>query len=362
MNTILRTILGGIAFAGAAIAYAQTLPPDLPSVPKQYPWDQRPRKCFMPGDAAKFDPQCRLSNWPDYATSKGRVDRLFIEPDFDLVERAEKELGFSKEKFASGEYYFDAWYLSLQVMFRHQAQLGGKNVKEWAARKGADGYVKLAEALVHYGEAWEARGRGFANTVAPEAWKLYYTKLVQANQALDSASASLKQTGPWHALKLEIAFQNPDQEKERLALLEAAIVAWPDYTKIYQVPMRFAHPRWGGSFELMDGIARFSMEKTKAQRGAAYYALLYELAVRGESRFTLQDTKVDWSLMKQGFRDLETGGAAPQYIWRNFARLACQMRDREEAQRLYVLFDKHKNPSQASEPTDSCRVFAMSKE
>jgi hypothetical protein len=359
MSMIPRTLLAGCALAGALAAHAQAPQPGAPDALKQYPWDHRPRKCFMGGDA-NFDPQCKASNWPDYAMAKSRVDRLFIEPDFDLVERAETELGFSGEKFGTGEYYFDAWYLSLQGMFRHQVELGRKNVKAWAAKKGTDGYARLAEALVHYGEAWSARGRGYANTVSPEAWKLYYEKLAQANQALDSASAKLKQTGPWHALKLEIAFQDPDQEKARLALLKTASTAWPDYTRIYQVPMRFAHPLWGGSFELMDGIARFAVDRTKAQHGAAFYPTLYELVTRGESRHTLRDTKADWNLMKQGMRDRESRGAAPPWLWRNFARLACQMRDREEARRLYGLYDQARSPSQPAEAADSCRAFAMS--
>lgn len=360
MGTVARDLLVAAALAFATAVMAQPTPPDLADVPKQYPWDHRPRKCFLPGDGPSFDPQCRFSNWPDYATAKGRVDRLFADPDYDLIERAEKELGFSKETFATGEYHFDAWYLSLQANFRHQPHTAGAKVREWASRKGQGGYVRMAEALTLYGEAWQARGSGFSNTVSPEAWKLYHAKLMAADKVLEAASPELRQTGPWHALKLEIAFQHPEQEERRLPLLKAASAAWPEYDKIYLVPMRFAHPRWGGSFEVMDAVARFAMEQTGSRKGAAFYSLLYEQATRGERRYTLRDMNADWNLLKQGFRDVEARGAAQPWIWRNFARLACQIRDKEESRRLYELYDKHRNSAQAAESSDSCRAFAMS--
>lgn len=66
---------------------------------------------------------------------------------------------------------------------------------------------------------------------------------------------------------------------------------------------------------------------------------------------------MDWNLMKQGFRDMESQ-KAPIGIWKNFAALACQMRDQKEALRLYQLHDRTSPGSR--ETSDSCRNFAMS--
>jgi len=121
--------------------------------------------------------------------------------------------------------------------------------------------------------------------------------------------------------------------------------------------MQFAHPKWGGSFEVMDGIARFAAEKTRERLGVAMYAVLYERLFRGDSAYTLRDANVDWTMMKQGFRDVESHGIGQPWIWKNFAGLACQIRDRDEARRLYGVYDRIRN-SDVPEAADSCRLFA----
>ena len=358
MQGALRIILVAGALAGALQSHALAQQPGPVALPKKFPWDMRPNKCFLP-EVAAIEMCAAKPDWPDFAETKRRVDNLFIEPDFDLFQRAESELGFSRQQFLSGEYYFEAWSMSLQNVFVHQPVRGAQIARDWAKSKGSDGYAKLAEAMVHYGEAWLARGGGFANTVTPEGWDLYREKLDQALRDLDSASPRLKQTGPWHVLKLQIAFQNPKLASMRLELLKSASDAWPDYLGIYTTAMNFTHPRWGGSFELVDGIARFAAEKTKAERGAAMYSIVYERLFRGDGEYTLRDSKAGWDLMKRGFRDLEKKGGAQVWIWKNFAKLACDMRDRDEARRLYGVYDRLMDPASA-EPPDACRRFAMS--
>ena len=229
---------------------------------KKYPWDQRLPRCFegtpehvrMMMSVADF---CQYRGWVDYAETKSRVDMLMLREDFDLVERAENELGYSSERFNSGQYFFDAWYLSLDSMSKF-GDHGAARASNWAKAKGSDGYARLAEALARYGEAWQARGGGYSNTVTPEGWELYRRKLDEADVALEAASPKVKQMGPWHAMKLRLAFENPKLRPSRLELLRAASKAWPDYMAIYLVPMNYAHPRWGGSFEQMDAVARFA--------------------------------------------------------------------------------------------------------
>jgi hypothetical protein len=364
MKSAIHMFFAGWIFACAIQMHVYAQPGTATVQPRKYPWDMRPNKCFANPDAKKIAPQqcADKPDWPDFPTTWERVGMLFDRLDYDNIEQAEKELGFSDNRFETGEYYFHVWLGSMRQTFQVNPGIGAGIVKDWAARKGTEGFVTLADALVRYGEAWAARGSGYSSTVSPEAWAIYHRKLSEANQALDSASARLKKTGPWHAVKLEIAFQIPKQQRERLELLKVAIAAWPDYPPIYGIPMRFAHPQWGGSFELLDAIARFAVEQTKANQGAGLYPILYDTVLRGDPSNTLKDTKADWELMKQGFRDIDEKRGGRSWMWKNFAGMACQMRDRDEARRLYVLYDRLKKPSNEPEETDACRVFAMSKD
>jgi opacity protein-like surface antigen len=328
-------------------------------VPKRFRWDNRPLKCFAP-EASQAGPMCAESaNWPDWATTVSRVQNLFTEPDFDLVARAERELGFSDERFAGGEYYFDAWHWALHVMFREQPARYAETLEQWRTATGGVGYVVLAEALLREGEGWRARGGGFANTVPPEAWKIYERKLIEADSIIDSAPVALKKTGSWHALKLSIARQLGEERGVKGPVFQAAVAAWPYYRRLYRTAIGFSFPRWGGSFDEIELVVRYAYDKTKATDGAAWYATLYTDAFINDGEYTLRDSKVDWTLMKKGFRDaLSKEKAGDGLVW-GFARMACQMRDREETRRLYGLIDQlpeSKRPRNTA--ADPCRTFA----
>jgi hypothetical protein len=347
------------ATLACSLAYAQTPP----GAPKRFPWDQRPGKCFAPGgeEEAAASPMCRANDWPDYAVTKSRIDRLLADPDFDLLERAEREVGFSRERFATGEYLFDAWFLSLDQFFRYAGERGRNTAREWAAARGNDSYAPLAQAIATHAEGWNARGSGYGNTVSPEAWQIYRKKLEEADALLESSSPRLRQMGPWHMEKLRLAFESQQAKPAPITLLKTAAHAWPEYLPLYTVAMNYVSPKWGGSFEQVDAIARFALEQTRQSHGAAMYALAYErhLRLNPDSSHTLGDTAVDWELMKQAFRDVEARAKAPAWTARNFAGFACQMRDRDEARRLYALYDRQ-NPGAATETNDPCRSFATS--
>jgi hypothetical protein len=338
-----------VAAAACSLAQAQTSP-------KKYPWDQRPNKCFMPG--AEPTAECKVSDWPTFPQTRRHVDRLLGEPDWDLVARAEHEVGFSRERFATGEYRFEAWFLSLDSFFRAWGERGKALASDWVKARGNEGYAPLAMSMALRDEGWRARGSGYANTVTPEAWKIFHAKLDEADASLERASPSLREMAPWYQQKLRLAFERHGAHNPPIALLKQGTESWPDYLPLYTASMSYLTPKWGGSFEQMDAVPRFAMERTRARGKAAMYALVYErhLRVNPDSTYTLRDTRVDWALMKQGFRELE--GDAP-WMLNAFAGLACQMRDRDEARRLFQLYDERTSGS-ATTSADPCRTFAMS--
>jgi hypothetical protein len=354
------TILVFLSLAASGVGdkvHAQAAGPA--SASKQYPWDVRPKKCFMPGAMEMAPSLCAARDWTSYAETTGRVQRLLIDADFDLVERAENELGFSRNQFPSGQYYFDAWYLALEGIFLTPWEESYRRASAWAKAKREGGYVKLAEVLLRYGEAWKARGSGYSNTVTPEGSDIYLRKIREADRVLDSASDKLKRMGPWHLLKLRIAYQLPELESERAKLLEAASNAWPDYSSIYSTAMLFSLPKWGGTYEQVDEIAHLAVAKTGNRLGAALYPVVYQNMFRHQCDCVLPESRVDWDLMKRGFRDLEARRGADAEGWKVYANLACQMRDREEARRLLELSDKLRGRAAAEAP-DPCREFAFS--
>lgn len=337
------------------IACAQAM--EKPAETKRPPWDTRPPKCFMSAEVMRLSPNCVAEPaWQDFPKTIERVSHLFMHDDYALVAWVENELGFNKEKFPSGEYRFEAFYLALTRQFIGSDSYTEEMIKKWSVAPNS-GYMKLAQALNLYNDAWAIRGGGYAKTVSPEAWQLFYSKLAQANEELDKSSPQLKKMGPWYLLKLQIANLHSAHKSSRATLFDEATTAWPDFLPLYTLQMEYAQPKWGGSFDEMEQVALVAHKKTSKQFGAALYARAYERVFIHPDSHTLRDTKVNWKLMKQGFRDIESQ-KSPAGIWKNFATLACQMRDQKEALRLYELHDRA-NPD-VRESADPCRNFAVS--
>src|SRR5258706_10078294 len=347
----MRVLLAVTALLFAVVTQAQPQP-------RKFHWDKRPNKCFLPGgEAVAVTPECKADDWPTFGDTKYRLDTLMGNDEaFDWLERAEREVGFSRERFPTGEYRFEAWFLSMDAFYRTSGPRGEKMAAAWAARS-KEGYAPLAQALAAHNEGRTVRGGGFANTVSPEAAAIYLQKLDEADAFLETASPKLRETAPWHIVKLRLAFESSGKTASPGDAFKRASEQWPDFLPIYTVAMFYRQPKWGGSWEEMDSVARRAMQKAPSDK-AGMYTLVYErhLRVNRDSSYTLRDTKVDWKLMKRGFREIED---KMPWMTFGFAGLACQMRDRDEARRLYAVMDK-RNPQAKPDPLDACRVFATS--
>lgn len=343
----MRSLAALTAVLICAVAQAQM------PMTKKYPWDQRPNKCFMPG--AEGGAECKSNDWPNFGETQRRVSRLLVEPDLELIERAAHEVGFSRERFESGEYRVEAWDAAFRSFFDAWADDARELASAWTKAKGTQGYAPYVQALAARSEAWKARGSGYSNTVTREAWEIYRKKLAEADAFLETASPQLRQAAPWHMTKLRIAFERGEGPPP-IAGLKRATEQWPDYLPLYTMSMYFLSPKWGGSFEQMEAVARYASEATRERSKPAMYVLVWErnLRVNPDATYTLRDTRVDWDLMKQGFRELENSAA---WMPRRFAELACQMRDRDETRRLYAIADRQSSaPASGADP---CRAFAM---
>lgn len=347
--TTIAMLIG--SFLGQA-AHAQVL-----NSSHRYAWDNRPPKCFapdVPPVAMCQEPQ----NWVDFPTTVWRAQTLLVNQDTTLLDRAGADLAWGANQFASGQYWFEAWYLADTSQLATASDDVLLFTEAWRQSAGAGSPALLVNAMALHGQAWRARGHGYASSVSPEAWAIFHEKLAKADALLDTASSELKQSGPWHLLKVQLAFDQTIPDAKRAAILKAAIEAWPDSTMLHEIPMARSAPVWGGSFEKMDEVARTAAQASKFRSPAAMYALVYERAFRGNLASSLRSSKIDWRFAKQGFHDIEVSGRFPPWIWQNFANLACQMRDREEAKRLYKLNDQQGDGAESQQSTDACRAFA----
>jgi hypothetical protein len=211
------------------------------------------------------------------------------------------------------------------------------------------------------GEAWNARGSGYARETPPEALQVFREKLREAAAALKQTEELGKDSPLWWRTLQGVAGASGATAEELDAIFEQAASRFPLYKSIYYTRLDFLLPQWGGSFEAIDRFIDAAVKRTAMGEGEAMYAWLYvEVARKTEERF--ESSAVEWPRMKKGFEDMVT--RHPDTWNRNlYATFACRARDRETTGMLLTqLGDKAGLGAWSrSISTEGCRRFAFTR-
>lgn len=162
-------------------------------------------------------------------------------------------------------------------------------------------HILHASALQAYGGYF--RGRGFSNTVPPQAWKIWdeYTKKA-AKYLLDN-KLNASQSSTWYAEMLNIARTADWSEDVMRDLFDEGIKKNPADFSLYLGAAEYLLPRWHGNARSIDAFIRYSVSRAPAEYGIELYARLYAGVGQAEfMRRLYSDSLVDWSMMKEGLK------------------------------------------------------------
>jgi hypothetical protein len=304
------------AMAASAASAAQT--------PERYPWDNRPLKCFAPG-AFTVGSCTPIDNWPDQSQSIQRIVLLYNSGNFALLERALAELEASDKRFVWGSPQEAVWYAFGRIMYPGVQPVELERVAQWRKAVPNSIFVPFAEARYAYTFAWNARGMGYASSVSDESWELFAIRLQQAEQMLLKAPTLLKDTTLWHHLLLGISLDSNRVQSKPAEVFDHAVKRFPRYFPFYETMAERLLPKWGGSWEKVDAFVYGSSRLLEATEGKSMYARLYISLLRCCA--TPDQTRMNWTLMKESFDDLIV--RYPDPIYKNlYASYACALKDK----------------------------------
>jgi hypothetical protein len=135
---------------------------------------------------------------------------------------------------------------------------------EWRQElpKSATALVVLADIWINY--AWEARGRGFADTVTPDGQELFRERMAKARQLLEQAIEMGARDGQAYASLIVVAKAEGWNKVETRKLVEAGRQVDPAYFAIYTSMAEYLLPRWHGE---AGDVERFALETANALPG-----------------------------------------------------------------------------------------------
>lgn len=310
-----------------------------------YPWDKTTHPDCSDENREEKPPFCKKgSDWPDFDTTWKRVNLLISRNSTHILTKAEKDLVNNSKRFPTGEYMFEAWNQAMKYFAARDDNGKREEISEvWIAEQKGEGFCIMTRAILQYSKGTDHRYFNIYEPEKnlPEAIANFRKSLKSADKILDSASDNIKKTALWFEYKLKIAYQLPELHKSAAELFAKAIRYWPEYPDIYKLAYVYSHPEHGGSYQAMKKVIGTALKNTRKRIGSAMYPLIITSSwnVPGFD-FKLTFSKMDWSLMRQGFKDYENhlGGSLKYFYY--FAELACKKQDQETTRHFY---ERHTN-------------------
>ncbi len=145
------------------------------------------------------------------------------------------------------------------------------------------------------------RGDGFANTVPPQAWKIYNEYVQRAGKYLLDNKSIGRQSSSWYDSLIGTSTVAGWSEDVARRIFEEAIGKYPADFRLYRDFLEYLTPKWHGSAKAVDEFINYAVTKAPPEYGLELYARLYSQV--GETDFKRRlysDSFVDWSKMKKG--------------------------------------------------------------
>lgn len=329
----------------AEAAQAQTPPPASPSgaaaaSPTPSPGPPPPPG-MLPGSSAPTDGPGALSavGWrAQGAYGSGQFAKLD-----SLIETLSQPDQLTDDGMPRLQGVYDGLWNFLYAYKDWEAELD--KIAEWRKEYPDSSGADLVEVILWRAWAWHVRGEGTADTVTPEGWKLFRAKISIADQVLERSKGRASKSPLWYQLRLGIA-RDADWDHQRYgALFNEATKKFPWYVPIYLWAANYLSPKWGGSYEAVDALARGT---TATPLGADYslYARVYWHLTCDEClEFGLfQDSPATWPRMKAGFEGLIRRYPKSEWNLNGYAYFACLANDASTYGELRARIGKHLIP------------------
>jgi len=197
-------------------------------------------------------------------------------------------------------------------------------------------HVGLAGAYLGY--ALAARGTGFADTVTPEAWALFNTRMAEGKAVLDDASSLTPMCPQWFTMMQTVArYQGWDRQRAA-ALFAQAIKFEPEDLQLYFNYAAYLLPKWYGQDGDTAAFAKQIGDSFGGTKGDLFYFEIGIIALDSDASHLgwASASHLDWARLQRGHKVLLERDGSTNYDMNSFARLAWGFNDAATAKRTFA--------------------------
>jgi|GEM_PF-774018 len=258
------------------------------------------------------------------------VEIAFSGRDFAELDAIFDRVSSGQQRFADGDSYLDTYEEALAGHMRRWQRWDAhlEEIKQWQKERPGSNAAKFAEAVYWRTSAWNARGEGYAASVAPDSWKLFAERLAKAGDSIDQLKPIAKQFPAWYEFKMNLALETGNPEQVR-AIFDEGVAIHRDYYRLYLVMGRAYDPKWGGDPAAFERFANEAVRLARGFEGRGMYGRLFWSVdnVHGLPLMGPKSVVPSWPKLNAAFADLVKHHPDSFHILNRYASIACRAND-----------------------------------
>ena len=218
------------------------------------------------------------------------------------------------------------WFFRLEMPGPGSDEDDSIRISKWTEAIPDSDYAKFGALRLMYAEAWNARGSKYASDTNESQFRRFYDRLLETESEILSRESRILDTPIAQNLLLAVILDSPAPQSDASEVFASAVQKWPEYYDFYEIVITRLVPKWGGSWEAVDGFIRFWSKAREETEGDSLYARLYYFV--HSRRNEISDTRVDWPTLRSSLKTLVDKYPATEH-WNVAASYACRYGDKD---------------------------------
>lgn len=239
---------------------------------------------------------------------KQQVMDLTYKKDWVRLDAAIQQYNNGFPATSGGAPKLEIFWVSMYDIYKNDVSKGGLTetaINEWLAAVPHSTGARMLKAFMFNAQITNLRGEGPADTVAPGVWKKYNELVNLEKEYLLKNKDIADKDAEWYP-EMEMVARNLGDKALLYSTLQEGSTKYPAYQNIYLQAMESRLPKWGGTPDEIEKIARIAADKNKTKSGLSMYAYIWHNAFffQPETMNLLYNKKiVSWDDMLQGWRN-----------------------------------------------------------
>jgi hypothetical protein len=238
---------------------------------------------------------------------QAQVLQLFQSGQYTQIDALAQQLRSQKTRFRGGAWQLNSLYEAINSPGSITAtdadwQAHITKLQGWIASAPQSPTPRIALGKAYLLFAWKARGNGFANTITPEGWTLFYQRVQSARTTLEEARAISVNCPEWYSEMEIMAKAQQWPRKQMDALSQAGLARDPEYFYIATAEAEYLLPKWHGKPGDTEAYAAQVADTIGGREGDVIY---YFIAVTVNCCNRTQAPGMDEARVQRGFAALE---------------------------------------------------------